>query len=240
MRDTYNSAGKFLVKVAVVLAAALLAGCAYRGSGTDNPLSRTAVWFSFVDGGDIRAACRPGAPDHFRFVYNGRYREQVRVYEIGATEPRTLDVRVIGSGTVTEITLGNPFGPWNGVAKSASLSPTQYDALVKSMAESGAFQATPGAIELPSDRFYWTAATCHDGAFHLDAWLFPSERFSRITFPQWLLAFDPTGIAFNPPRALVPNDPAEYDSYYGDHGVAEHRPWSITISGDRVEAIPAL
>ena len=61
----------------------LLAGCTYRGD-IDNPAVRKVSWFSYLDGTDIRTACAEGAPDSYRLVYNGRYEEQLRSYEITA------------------------------------------------------------------------------------------------------------------------------------------------------------
>jgi hypothetical protein len=61
-----------------------LAGCAYHGS-FDDPIQRRFQWFSFIGGDDIKAACRPGSSasiDRYRFVYNGRYAEQLRAYEL--------------------------------------------------------------------------------------------------------------------------------------------------------------
>ena len=71
-------------RLATVTAIMLLSiGCTYRGE-TDNPVVRRATWFSYLDGTDLRTACGEGASDRFRLVYNARYEQQVRSYEITA------------------------------------------------------------------------------------------------------------------------------------------------------------
>src|ERR1700751_6126832 len=60
-----------------------LAACSYRGD-IDNPVVRKVSWFSYLDGTDIRAACTEGAQDRYRLVYNVRYEEQLRSYEVVA------------------------------------------------------------------------------------------------------------------------------------------------------------
>lgn len=51
----------------------------YRGL-LANPVERLPTWFSYLTGGAMRAACKVGEPDHYRFVYNGIYEVQICVY----------------------------------------------------------------------------------------------------------------------------------------------------------------
>jgi hypothetical protein len=48
----------------------------------DQPIVRSLNWFSYVASDDIRAACRPGARNRLRLVYNALWEEQVRTYEL--------------------------------------------------------------------------------------------------------------------------------------------------------------
>ena len=71
---------------------ALLGGCAYRGE-IDSPLWQRVTWFSYLGGTDIAQACAAGAGERYRIIYNGRYDEQLRSYEItrhGDAWPRDL------------------------------------------------------------------------------------------------------------------------------------------------------
>src|SRR5262245_6550826 len=90
----------------VICMGVLLAACAYRGD-IDNPIIRKLSWFSYLDGTDIRTTCADGAPDGYRLVYNGRYEEQVRSYEIFADGAggAYLVARAKGPANVFEISL---------------------------------------------------------------------------------------------------------------------------------------
>ena len=68
---------RVLLVATVVL---LLSGC--ERLGEDHPVTRKLTWFSHLGGRDIRNSCVTGAPDRYRFVYNGIYVEQVRSYDI--------------------------------------------------------------------------------------------------------------------------------------------------------------
>jgi len=188
------------IRLVALCLAAVLAGCAYAPGDVDNPLTRRVTWFSFIAGDDLRADCRSGAPDRFRLVYNGNWDEQVRIYELGLRGERTLDARVIDRPSLSEIALDDPLAPWRGKSVSTELSPAEYDRLLRDLEASGAYRSPAETLTLASNQFYWTAASCHGGVFHLTAWLYPSEAFARATFPAWLGAVDLTGVPFNPPR----------------------------------------
>src|SRR5262249_31001219 len=89
-------------------AVALLLVCAACTAAGDslNPIRRNLGWYDFLDGGDLRKACAAGTSDRYRFVYNGRWREQVRVHEIEKTptgDRADFRTRVIFPETLTEI-----------------------------------------------------------------------------------------------------------------------------------------
>lgn len=194
-----------------VIAAGLLftGACAYYGAN-DNPVARNLTWFSYLNGDDIRAECRAGAADRYRFVYNGIYTEQVRSYDVTAGSDPQVRVHVLGTrGNVGTISLASPsavFAPWAGKTETVPLRPQDLTQLRDAMRAGGVFTPLAGRLELSSDGFYWVVAACRDGAFAFNAYGWPSPRFDAAAFPGLLFAWDPTGIPVNPPRRA---DPAE-------------------------------
>jgi hypothetical protein len=180
-----------------------LAGCAYKG-GIDDPLTRRATWFSYLDGGDIRQSCGPGTIDRYRLVYNGRYDEQVRSYEVtgDGAGGGILIARVIDEANLTRITLDDPLEPWRGKRAESRLSPAEMQEFIGLLDAAGMFGAPPDGLRLKSWRFYWVASGCHDGQFHFSAWDYPSTRWDGFAAPTFLFARDQTGAPVNPPRAV--------------------------------------
>ncbi len=185
-------------------AAALLAACASSGP-VDAPVARNLTWFSYVGGDDIRAACAPGAGERYRLVYNGVYGEQVRSYDVAALPSREsalMEVRVRGPADIAGIRITAPLLPWTPKLSRRWLKQFELEALVGALETSGVFEPAPSGLMLRSGAFYWVIAACRGGAFHLNAFLHPSPRFDRLRFLPMLSRLDPSGIAFNPPRAL--------------------------------------
>lgn len=212
-------------RVAAGLLAGGLAACTYSGSGIDNPFKRKVVWFSFLNGDDIRPTCQPGAPERLRLVFNGKWAEQVRIYELGAGDPRQLDQRVIEFGTVTALTLSDPLAPWRGKAAQTRLTDAQYAGLMAALDDSGAFRPLDRSLWLPSDDFYWVAVSCHQGHFNRTAWWYGPDPSLRVPFVAPLLALDTTGVAYN-----TPHDPDSAD--FADKPRADRQRWYYNISAD--------
>src|SRR5215510_5608925 len=100
-----------LVALIVLLA---VSACAYRG-GIDNPVVRKTQWFSYLDGDDIRTYCVENAPDSYRLVYNARYNEQLRSYELTADGAggASLTSRAMEKvGNIAKMTLEDVLAPW--------------------------------------------------------------------------------------------------------------------------------
>lgn len=198
----------------VALAGGLLltASCAYQG-GSEYPVARSLSWFSYLNGDDIRQHCKAGAPDRYRFVYNGIYTEQVRSYDLttdaGNANP-VLRIQLLEErGQIGNITLDSPSGvlaPWSGKFETVHLRDVDLQRLREAMVNGGVFQPLPGRLELSSDAFYWIVAACSGGAFNFNAYLWPSPRFDQAAFPGLLFAWDPSGVAVNPPRKADPAD----------------------------------
>lgn len=181
----------------------LVGGCAYRGD-IDNPVVRKVAWFSYVDGADMRSGCAEGALDGYRLVYNGRYEEQLRSYEITAdgTGGAYLMARAKGPANAFDVSSDDVLAPWRWNRSEARLSPAEFQRLVALLEESGQFAGAPAGLRLFSGDFYWVGSACRDGAFHYHAWQFSNDGFARTRFAEFLFAHDQTGLAVNPPRKI--------------------------------------
>ncbi|TQV82071.1 hypothetical protein [Denitrobaculum tricleocarpae] len=191
--------------IAAVLLLGALSACTYRGQ-IDRPFTQKATWFSYLNGDDIRARCQPGSGFEYRLIYNGRYDEQIRSYEMvddGAGGAR-LTARVQeGIGIdVTKLSVTNPLKKNAWTKAERVLTTDERIQFEKALEASGAGRATSEGLRLFSGEFYWLANICHDGVFVFNAWRYPSDRYGELKFPELLLAMDETGVAFNPPRFI--------------------------------------
>lgn len=192
----------------VAIFAVGLSSCAF--TGTQDPVSRNLSWFDYLNAGDIRASCKAGAPDRYRFVYNGSYTEQVRTYDLeveNGNTSATLKSRVFGSTNLARLSLSDPLAPWQGHTNQVGLGEQDVTRLLSSLHVAAAFESSPVGLRLDSDGFYWIAAACEDGTFRFDAYKWPSKRFKGIQFASLLFAWDQAPEAVNPPREIFfPND----------------------------------
>ncbi|WP_439815338.1 hypothetical protein [Zavarzinia sp. CC-PAN008] len=223
-----------------VLIGLALAGCAATGP-TDDPLSRSASWFSYIGGEDIRAACQAGSPDHRRFVYNALYNEQVRGYEVtGGSAGASVEVRVWGPPALLSVSFSSGLGVATPERASASLSADEVAALDAALDASGFDRPAPAGLFLRSDRFFWTVAACRQGRFHFQAWQSPGTGFEAIRFDGPLFARDTTGIPVNPVRPtglgpLVDRFPDRYSGPRTD-GIA----FQVQVVDNGLQAGPEL
>ena len=191
------------------LAAVLLSGltaCTAYPELMDVPGVQKLTWFNYVNGDDLRQACVPGAPERYRFVYNGHYLEQVRTYEI-APDGRggaAIQARVqVGSGIAASnitLSLGDPIASWRWREAEDRFSPRDWARFEQALTRSGFLGSPPAGLRLPSNGFYWVGMGCRGGRFYFDAWDYPSARFEANPVPALLLLYDGTEIAVNPPR----------------------------------------
>lgn len=204
----------------LLLAAGLLAACAYRG-GADNPAVLKFSIYSFLNGDDIRGQCANGAPDRARFVYNGIYKEQFRIYDLDtAGGPPTLKVQVRGEPNLTQLAIGQPsdlFTPWRGQVERVGLRPQDWRQMLGAMGSAGVFDGAPRGLEMQGENFFWIVNACVAGRFHFAAYKWPSPAFDRAqaSFARLLFAWDPTGVPVNPPRK------ADMYDIYGVHSGPE-------------------
>ncbi len=182
----------------------VLAACSYTGGGIEKPFAQKFTWFSFLNGDDIRAACAAGGLDRYRLVYNGRYDEQVRSYDIAADARGggLLTTKVRGSQSLTEISSSNPLGPWAWQESQVDLTAAQLAKLESALLDDGFYAPAPTGLRLKSRNFYWTGVGCRDGQVYFHAWVYPDAAFTGLSFPALLAASDQSGRPVNQPRPL--------------------------------------
>lgn len=196
----------------LIFSASLLTSCAYQsgqpGSTTaiDNPVERKFTWFSYLDAADLRHSCNSGSPDQYRFVYNGQYYDHLRTYEVSNTH---LTARARGrSGNLLEMGFGSfeeLLGPWQFHRSDARLSSAEWSKLRDLLRQSGFGNTSQTGLRLHSQDFYWLVAGCQDGQFFINAWADKPQALplARVTFLEFLLKHDQTGIAYLNPRVLT-------------------------------------
>lgn len=197
--------GRLVIPMVALLLGVAAAACTYRG-GIDNPLVQRASWFSYLDGTDIRRSCVPGGLDRYRLVYNGRYHEQLRSYEVvddGAGGAYLVARARSQRDGLMGLSSADPFGPWRWQKSDERLTPEAFAEFRRRLADSGFGAGAPVGLRLYSEEFYWVASGCANGVFHFDAWSHPSPRYAALRFPEFLFAHDRTGLAVNPPRPLT-------------------------------------
>jgi hypothetical protein len=180
-------------------AAAAVSACVSGGmADLTDPVSRQATWFSFLDGEDLRPACRAGAADRARLVYNGRYVDQVRVYEWTTTGRGTdLAGRVFTGGGLFRMEAGRGLGVVAGRPFRTAVDEEVAAGLWRRLAAAGAFRPAP-RLTLTAGEVWWLAVGCHDGTVFFHAWPAGGEGFADLGFREALEPLDPTGIAFAP------------------------------------------
>jgi hypothetical protein len=213
---------------------ALLAGCAYHGSGqsnVDNPVYRKVAWFSYIDGYDIRQACVPGADDRYRLVYNGQYEAQIRSYEMTGSESGGYYIaRAMSQPNLLDWTTDDLLSPWRWKKSEQPMSQAEVAEFADKLAASGWGQGAPQGKKLHSRDFYWTAAGCKDGQFHFDAWVDAQGDFAEIKFQDFLLARDKTGMGFRKPHKVLPIERTEQ----GQPSERSATIFSLTVRGEGI------
>jgi len=191
-----------------LLAAAALALSSCSGSGVANdPISRAFQWYGTLAADDIRQACAPGSPDHWRFIYNGVYTEQVRTYDVRGG---MVETRVFDQLNVLDLDFYRTDQFVRGARSANPIGPEDLQRLAATWQADLAVAAKPGE-HLRSDRFYWTTAACRGGQFTFAAFLYPNTGGPSFAFPGELIRFDTTGKVVNRPRVferdvMIPSD----------------------------------
>ena len=199
---------RLLLGLGMALALASLPGA----GRADNFLLRGFTWFGFLEGKELRESCAPGAPDRLRFIYNGVYQEQVRVYEATRPPPGAgaapgaggamVSARVLTRLNLTNFRPSEIFLGTRDPRSDLAIDPARFEALLAAVQADGFGQPVPKGLTLPSDGFYWIVSGCVAGQWHIQGWVHPTERFNGLRFPAQLVALDQTGVAVNKPRPV--------------------------------------
>src|SRR5437867_11809582 len=163
-RRHYGVAFVFHALVVVLI----LVGCRAGGGVPGNPIGLMAQWFSFLDGDDIRDSCRPGSGDHYRLIYNARFQEQIRVYDVTSYGQEAIFLaRAVHPG----LNFSSPQGFDPGWQKSQTrLASAEFAEFRRRLEQSGFYDPTPVGLELFSTDFYWVGMSCEHGQFHYMAY----------------------------------------------------------------------
>lgn len=185
-----------------LIGGALLAGCSYRGPA-DTFLGQRATWFSYLNGDDLRAACRPGAPERLRLVYNADFSRQARTYDVvpapdgGAVVQQSVaqGLTLSGAELLDPLSIG---APRRGEARLTAAERADLEARLQA---SGAFDSPPRGLRLNSADTWWLVTGCRGGAYFLTAFVYPSARFAAIRFAEPLVRRDTVAVPIAPPTA---------------------------------------
>ena len=135
---------------------------------------RSFNWFSYVAGDDIRANCGKDGRNRLRLVYNAIYSEQVRTYEVfSSPTARRARIGVLADqGVVSNMLLfngGDVLKPWSMKRGERILTPAETSELMALLQQSAAFGPPRDGMRLPDVDFWWTVASCRDGAWGFQA-----------------------------------------------------------------------
>ena len=206
----------------------------------ETPVTRTFRWFGYVGGDDVRADCTRGGRNHIRAVYNGLWEEQVRAYDIALQPDGTaaLTSRVIvHQAIVSSIelhNLGDLTSPWNAKVGQRVLSRDETGNLLGLLQQSAAFGPPRAGQRLPDNDFWWTVASCRNGAWGFQAYHFPTDGFANARFAERLFALDPVEVPINRPRRLEPAE-LRYDTIKGPQRGRADR-WQLVVAKDGLAA----
>ena len=203
--------------------AAVVAACAAQGAA-ENPVSRVATWFDYVGAGDVRASCGAGSPNHYRFVYNAIYSEQVRAYEVTQNpvlSGGTVDARAMPTLNLAQVNVASLDIFIHGAISRQQLSAAELEELDRALAADADAYAAPRDTYLRSDRFYWTVGACRSGRLYFAAFDDMHPGFEQLHFPALLFRHDTTEIKVNLPRRLYNDTWTMRD--YQEHRLDDNR-----------------
>jgi len=203
---------------------------------TETAVTRTFHWFRYVGGDDIRANCGRDGRTRIRAVYNALWEEQVRAYDISLAPDGTaaMTVRVIsGQGVVANFEISDVTditGPWNAKVGQRVLTRDDTGELLGLMQQADAFGPPRAGQRLPDNDFWWTVASCRNGAWGFQAYHFPTDGFRNLRFAEKLFALDPVQVPVNRARRLEPSE-MRYDAIKGPQRGRGDR-WQLVVDRD--------
>ncbi len=190
-----------------------LTACASSGPA-DTPVARSLSWFNYAAGADIKAACGPGTPDRYRWVYNGIYGRQIRAYDLsGLPGGAELLAQARGiSGNLQQLSPSEPLGPWDLTRDTRPLASSDVDQLLAALAQDRRLAPPAAGQRLDSGEFYWLVTACEGGSFSMAAFRDAQTPHRELAFQPLLLGLDQTGVVFKPARKIEgsPGGDAEF------------------------------
>jgi hypothetical protein len=185
-----------MIRIAVVVATLTLAGCAQPGFEA-SPLARNLGWFTALAARDVEAACSDGKT-RARLVYNGRYDEQIRRYDLVPTEAGwSLEVSVRGHANPLGLTTRDLWQPWRARVATVAVDQAGWAPIAAGLDQAQTSPRVPAGEDVLSDDLYWLAAECRAGQFRFSAWRIDDWKPVQPAFVAALLALDPLGIPIN-------------------------------------------
>ncbi len=202
---------RLLVLALGLVSVGLLAACTAKAPGDlgGSPVGRALYWRSYLDGDDLRASCRAGASDRARLVYNARYIDQVRAYDltVGAARARLQGQVFSGTGLV-DMRQGDGLGLSKARPFERALTASEAETVWAALADAGAFDPAPRTT-LQGHEVWWLAVGCRNGARFFNAWRAGTPAWAGQRFRDVLAPLDASGIAFSPVERQGP--PIETD-----------------------------
>ena len=166
------------------------AGCTYQGP-SDNYFGQRLTFLSYLNGDDIRAACRSDAANRYRLVYVADYDHQTRGYEVIPTADGAQLVQQVDRGLlVNGIRLDRLLQAGAPTRAMVDLTHEDVTELEEAMFASGVFHPPPVGLRLNSQGFFWLVTGCYAGKYFLTGFRHPSDRFDNIRFDRFLFARD--------------------------------------------------
>jgi len=186
------------MRIAALAGVLAVGGCTTYTGSADNPVERSFTGFSYVAGDDIKAACAPGSRDHFRFVYNANYEQQMRAYDLKGVEGGAdLVARARNeSGNVARLSFSNPLGPWELDRAQTRLTNAQAANIIAALDRDAGSAPSAAGQQLASNTYYWVVAGCSAGNFRI--WAFDQDKvdLSALAFSAALRGYDQTDVGF--------------------------------------------
>lgn len=220
----------------VILTLAAVVPALAQQRSVEQPVTRSLNWFGYVGGDDIRAACTPGGRNRIRLIYNAIWEEQVRTYEI-VLQPDGVAGLTMGvladQGNVANITIGGGSGlasPWKMRKGEKLMNAGETAELLGLLQASAAFGPPPDGLRLPDNDFWWTVASCRNGAWGFQAYHHPTDGFANVKFAERLFSWDTVAPPVNKPRKL---EPAQFRrDPNAPHGRDRAGRWQLMVGKD--------
>ncbi len=169
----------------LMVATTLLAvGCA-SAEMPDDPTARRLSWISYLSGEDLRQDCHKEGLERYRLVFNADDNQHIRTYDVTGDPgdgSANLQTRIIAAADLSRVNAADPIASVHGQTAQTRLAPEQFGAFMLALSESGAFEAIPERLRLPSGGILWLVSGCHKGRWFFSAFPQPANRYVDARF----------------------------------------------------------